>query len=262
MTVNVTVGRRSADPIKIGDSRGIDVSLSSNGYGGSFIVVMEVPAIGFRSERSVELTSMKSADINFILEGELSEPKLCEMVLSVSEDGSIVSSQRALVEVLPHFSFDTTSDNLVGDVCSAVGQSIDNTGSKTSISEDMSQVYGELGFIELVRPSRGRYLNLTDPELVPQYGDGSPDDVAVVYLRQMCSKGYTCCLVRSADGTFVGVSNGSRGTDSLDDYVFIKPSDSCEGVDFSISMDMAKNALRSFQVIARKGRDYGFVNRV
>ncbi len=263
MNSNITVGLRDSGPVRTGIPQGVAVSLGSAGLGGDFVTRMQIPSTGFSVAEKVTVPSFGNKEVFFTVD-PIESIQFCDMTIEVIQGEEVVASRRTRVELLPRFCFDRLSDDFVQSICDTVKETTEIKEDKNSISGDIIDLYNELEFILLTNVPDGRYLNLTPPDIVPEYGDGSKADVAVTYLSKISSKGYFCCLVSMDGDMFVGVSNESRRTADigklLDSYIFIRPSDSCQGIDATVSMDLSKTALRLSLKQLKNGRDIGYID--
>ena len=264
MMSNITVGLRDSNPIRIGDPRGVAVSLSSAGLGGDFTVRMKIPSIDYEESKQTNLPSFGKSELYYRIEGSSDSVQLCDMILEVLQEDKPVVSKTLKVDVLPEFCFDRMDKDFLQSICDAVDKTSDKNGTKDSISNDMIAIYDDLNFIQLMDSTNDRYLNLTPPNLVPEFGDGTKEDIAVSYLSMIRSRGYSCCLAEVDGDLFVGVSNESRSivniSKLLDSYSFIRPSDSCQGISASVSMDLSKTVLRQHLGLLKAGSTIGYID--
>jgi len=259
---NVTVGFRDNGPFRAEDPEGVVVSLSSAGYGGNYSIRLSIPELDYQETTHVDLPSFGKTDVAFTIKCPLSETTRCNIIADVFKDGNQVSSRRIQTDTIPLFSFDLLSEDLMQDICNTISATTTVDVESSSIFEDVESLYEDLSFIQPRLEERGRYLNLTSPELLPQFGDGTKDDISICFAKMMYSKGYHCCLIRPPDGIYVGISNSPEQPEIsalLNDYTFLRPSDARDGINLNVSIDMAKSVIRPFLKVARKNKDFGFI---
>lgn len=259
---SATINLKGSGPFRVADPAGVTVHVSANGSPGIYIVEMRIESIEYTVSKQIELTSFGEADVLFVIRKTVQEPMMCDAVFDLKKDSQLIATRKVRTELLPLYTFDKLASDLVSSICHVIKATTERNGDRTSLSEDISRVYDDLSFIQIYDNRDSRYLEFTAPELVPQFGDGTKNDVALSYLKTMYSKGYHCCLVRAPDGLYVGVSNESddvNDSDMLDRFIFLRPSDACESIDQAISIDLAKSTLRAFFKVAKKGKDYSVI---
>ena len=169
-------------------------------------------------------------------------------VTVTAEDGAS-SSQTLRFKYLPRGWF----DRLDPDLCSEIGRfategctASDETG---HLSADMRSAYGSLSEVKPRPETAGRYMRVSGPDEMRDFGDCTECEAAVAYVRDMVSSGHTCCIVRLGDAMMVGCSDGTPADavprrDGGEGYIYLRPYEGCLGMDIGVSMDRSYSRLR------------------
>lgn len=231
----------------------IIVQIENWGPEREFHAVIDVRGTDVHADAHVRIARTGSKDIEFVLPASWSDsPSESIADLSVVPDGSNDVCVRTIrFTHLPYGWFDRTDPDLTRSLCDYCSENMSQGCAGGSVGMDIEDVYGEVSGLRPMEETPDRFFRVASPAEVSDFGDCTESEAAILFMDRMVSRGHRCCLVRLGAEAYVGSSGPMTSSmsasrdESGGGYVYVRPSDGCNGIPLSVTMDRSYSRVLS-----------------